>query len=131
MSEKHARSMEQLIRDDGRYPPEAYAFLHEGLSRASRKVHGGSTPPGEKRHVTAEQHCMELKDLAVERWGMLARTVLAKWNVTGTVDFGNMVYMLAEAGHIKTSPTDSHDDYRDVFDFDEAFGGEGSFEMKE
>jgi len=129
MSSEPTKSIEEVIRSDGRYPPEAFAFLHEGLSRAQSAE--GPLAPGERRHVSARQHCMAMRDLAVERWGQLAQAVLAKWNITATIDFGNMVYLLADSGYIKTSEEDSHDDYRNVFSFDEAFAGQDDFELNE
>ena len=131
MSARHAKSMEQLILEDGRYPPEAYGFLHEGLGMAVHQVHGGQTGLPEQRHVTGRQLCLVLRDLALERWGQLAPAVLGKWNIRNTLDFGNMVYLLADAGYMKVSETDSIDDFRDVYGFQEVFGGEGEFDLKE
>ncbi len=122
-------SMEQVIRGDGRYPMEAYAFLHEALNEAVKKCHGeaGLGP----KHVTGRQLCEALRDLALDRWGMMARTVLAKWNIRETLDFGNMVYLLVEYGFMKKTEEDSIEDFRNVFSFNEAFSGSGEFELKE
>ncbi len=130
MPEEPQLSMEQVIRSDGRYPMEAYAFLHEALNEAVKKHHGeaGSLGP---RHVTGRQLCEALRDLASERWGMMAKTVLAKWNIRETLDFGNMVYLLVDYGFMKKTEEDSIEDFRDVFSFDEAFRGSGEFELKE
>ena len=135
MEDQPQRSMDDVIRDDGRYPPEAYAFLHDGLVQAVKRAHGGAfeQPGGEspQRHVTGQQMCETLRDLAVERWGMLARTVLRKWNIHATIDFGNMVYLLIRAGHMKKTDEDSIDDFRDVFGFDETFSAAAEFELNE
>ena len=58
---------------------------------------------------------------------MLAGAVLRKWNVRSTLDFGNMVYLLVENGLMHKTAEDSLEDFRDVFDFDEAFGPEKVF----
>ncbi len=141
--------MEDVIRSDGRYPLEAYAFLHDGLTTAVRKIYGSGPAegvqeheavrkiygpgPGEgvQRHVSGQDLCGSLRDLALERWGMLARTVLRKWNIRETIDFGNMVYLLVEHDFMKKTDEDSLEDFRDVFDFDEAFAHGGEFELKE
>ena len=129
MVEKSKKSLDEIINEDGHYPPEAFAFLHEGLGRAVRAIHGDEA--GKPQHVTGQQLCQGLRDFAVERWGMLARTVLAKWNIHETLDFGNMVYLLIKHGHMKKTDEDSLDDFRDVYDFDEAFAAKDEFELKE
>jgi len=128
--DKPRKSMEEVIRTDGRYPPEAYAFLHEGLRRAVREVYGEKTAIGQK-HVSGQQICRAMRDLAIELWGMLARTVLAKWNVNATIDFGNMVYLLIEHDYFRKDEADSIEDFRDVYDFVEAFSVVEEFEIKE
>jgi len=125
------KSMEEVIREDGRYPPEAYGFLHDGLARAVQEVHGDASAPTGQRHVSGRQLCETLRDLAVERWGMLARVVLGKWNIRETVDFGNMVYLLVEHNFMRKTDEDSLEDFRGVFDFDKAFRGYEAFELKE
>jgi len=123
--------MEEVILEDGRYPPEAYAFLHEGLTRAVKEVHGPDATIGAQKHVSGRKLCYALRDLAVERWGQLARTVLAKWNIHATVDFGNMVFVLVNANFMRATEEDSVEDFRDVYDFDDAFGAEGEFELRQ
>ena len=124
------RSMEDVIRADGRYPLEAYAFLQEGLARAVREAYG-EEPSEAQRHVTGRQLCLGLRDVARERWGMLARSVLAKWNIRATIDFGHMVYLLIEHQLMRKTDEDSLEDFRDVYDFDEAFRPQDEFELKE
>jgi uncharacterized repeat protein (TIGR04138 family) len=126
------RSIEDLIRSDGRYPPEAYAFLHEGLARAVKAAHGEEAQAGPaQHHVTGQQLCLALRDLATERWGLLARAVLGKWNVRSTLDFGNMVYLLIRHNFMKKTEGDSIDDFRDAYDFSTAFDAGSQFELKE
>ena len=124
-------SMEEVIRRDGRYPVEAFAFLHEGLNKAVRDVFGEQPAPEGQRHVSGRQLCEALRDLAVERWGMLARTVLTRWNIHWTIDFGNMVYLLIEHSYMRKTDEDSLEDFRDVYDFDKAFREYNTFELKE
>jgi len=131
MEGKPDKSMEEVIREDGRYPPEAFAFLHDGLNRAVQGVYGDEQGESGQRHVSGRQLCEALRDLAVERWGMLARVVLNKWNVRETVDFGNMVYLLVENNFMRKTEDDNLDDFRDVYDFDKAFRGYRTFELKE
>jgi uncharacterized repeat protein (TIGR04138 family) len=116
---------------------EAYEFLHHGLARAVKKTHGEKaldpSDEGEpsQRHVTGKQMCQGLCDEAVHRWGMLAQTVLARWNIHETLDFGNMVYLLIRHGFMKKTDEDSLEDFRDVFDFDQALSQADNFELTE
>ena len=135
--EPPSKTMDEVIRDDGRYPPEAYEFLHEGLASAVKDVHGVAMPQTadeaaqKQSHVTGSQLCLALRDLARLRWGMLARAVLARWNIHATIDFGNMVYLLITYNYMRKTDDDSLDDFRDVYDFDEAFDGADHFELTE
>jgi uncharacterized repeat protein (TIGR04138 family) len=47
--------------------------------------------------------------------------VLAGWNVRRTDDFGRIVFAMIDAGLFSKSSRDSIDDFRGVFDFQEAF----------
>jgi len=131
MGREREKSMEQVVREDGRYPPEAYRFLQEGLAKATEMTYGGRAPSGGQRHVTGQEICHALRELAIERWGMLALTVLRKWNIHSTLDFGNMVYLLIEHKFMKKAESDSLEDFRDVYDFEKEFGSEQSFEAEE
>jgi len=127
--------MDEVIREDGRYPGEAYDFLHDGLSRAVKETHGEEAiAPGKalsESHVTGGELCLALREQALERWGMLAKTVLNHWNIYGTIDFGNMVYLLIQNSFMRKTDTDSLEDFRDVYDFDEALEAEDDFELSE
>ena len=123
--------MEKVILEDGRYPLEAFAFLHEALAYAVEHVYGGQAEGGQEKHVSGKQLCLALRDLAIKKWGLLARTVLAKWNIHATIDFGNMVYLLVQHKIWRKRPQDSIEDFQDVFDFAEAFNVQDEFELKE
>jgi uncharacterized repeat protein (TIGR04138 family) len=115
----HSDSVEDVIREDGRYAIEAYGFLHEALGRAVQHVHGRSG--GESTHVSGQQLCYSLRDLARERWGLMAPAVLRHWGIRGSGDFGNMVYLLIRHGFMRKTDEDSIDDFREVFDLERDF----------
>jgi len=137
MPDTPQKPMEDVIREDGRYPLDAYAFLHDALTSSVKEVYGDSAAEsgsGEEhsqvlqKHVSGKQLCVSLRDLALERWGMLARTVLARWNINATIDFGNMVYLLIDHSYMRKTDEDSLEDFRDVYDFDGAFRADDDFE---
>lgn len=105
------------------FPPAAVRFVREGLAHTSGMIFG-DTPPvaeGESRHITGQQLCLGLRDFALRQYGMLARTVLARWGIRRTEDFGTIVYGLIDAGQLRRSREDAIEDFANVYDFDEAF----------
>jgi uncharacterized repeat protein (TIGR04138 family) len=133
MSDSEGQSLDSIILEDGRYPLVAYAFIMEGLERASELVHGPIQDDSEveigSRHVTGQQFCHALAKLASDRWGDLAMTVLRHWNIHETIDFGNMVYLLIRHGHMSKNEEDSLEDFRNVYVFGEAFRTSHEFKM--
>ena len=111
MSE-HELSPEQLqeLAEQGELPVEVAAGIEQsgGLERMNR-------------HVTGQQLCGAIRDIALERWGLMARGVLARWNIHRTEDIGAIVFALVENDWLQKQPTDSIDDFNQVFDFDLAF----------
>lgn len=107
--------LEERIRAQGRYPLDAYRFLHAGLEHAVRRVHGNRRT-GDAQHVTGAQLCESLRDLAIEQWGMLASTVLRRWGIHNTRDFGEMVFFLVRLGVWGSQESDRIEDFDDVFD---------------
>lgn len=73
------------------------------------------------RHVSGQDLCWGLRDYALQRWGLMARTVLEAWNVTETFDFGRMVFAMIEYDFMQKQPSDSIEDFREVFTFSDAF----------
>ena len=117
------------------YPLEAFAFVHEALHLAAERAHGpepGIMNPAlaGKRHVTGRELCLGMQDLAIKHWGMLAKTVLTSWHIHNTLDFGRIVYAMIENGLMQRTEDDSLEDFRDVFDFDQAFSSENCLRIK-
>lgn len=110
----------------GRFPPEAFQFVREGLAHTVQMVHGQDAvtrapDEDESRHVSGQQLCLGLKDYAVQQYGLLARTVLSRWGVSRTEDFGRIVFAMIDAGLMRRTEDDSLEDFQQVYDFDEAF----------
>jgi uncharacterized repeat protein (TIGR04138 family) len=73
------------------------------------------------RHVSGEELCRGLCDLALERWGLLAPLVLGHWGIRSTRDFGEMVFALVSNGLLRKQPEDTIADFDDVYDFEQVF----------
>ncbi|MBX3351450.1 MAG: hypothetical protein KF684_00835 [Phycisphaeraceae bacterium] len=110
------------------FSPEAFLFVQEGLQHTIRMIHGEAgaeelfAAEDDSRHVSGRQLCVGLRDLALSQYGRLAGVVLAKWGVTGTEDFGRIVFALVEAGLLRKTDEDTIEDFRGVYDFRDAFG---------
>ncbi|MFQ6048598.1 MAG: Minf_1886 family protein [Phycisphaerae bacterium] len=121
MSKEPQKTLEEVARQAGCYPPEAYEFVREGLNYTVQRVHGDpSSLPQGQRHISGQQLCWGLRELALQKWGLMASAVLRRWNITSTYDFGRIVFALVENGLMQKQPSDSIEDFKDVYDFAEA-----------
>lgn len=116
-------SLEELSVRDGRYTVEAIHFVQEGLSYSVNKYHP-DVDDTEPRHISGAQLCQSLRELAISRWGLMARSVLKHWHVRTTRDFGEIVFLLVDNKWMQKEPGDSIEDFDNVFDFDEALDGQ-------
>lgn len=98
------------LGDQGRLPPD----IADALQRIG--------DPGKmNRHITGRQLCHAVRYAARKQWGLMARTVLARWNITRTEDIGAIIFALVESDWLQKQPTDSLEDFSNVFSFDKAF----------
>ncbi len=115
------KSLEKIAREDGRFTPRAVRFVYEGLGYTAKKI------LVEPAHVTGQTLCEGLRKLAVEKWGRLAVLVLNSWNIKTTRDFGEIVYLMIKNKWMSAQPTDSIDDFNDVYDFKTVFKDQFKF----
>jgi len=115
------RTIEEIADIDSRYNPRGVRFIYDGLGYTVKKIAG---QPG---HVTGQVLCEGLRKLALEKWGRLAMLVLNSWNIKSTRDMGQIVYLLIEHKWMKAQPTDTIDDFNEVFDFKTALKDGFSF----
>jgi uncharacterized repeat protein (TIGR04138 family) len=118
---KMKKNLEQIAAEDGRFCVPAIRFVYEGLGYTAKNV---ATEP---KHVSGETLCEGLKKLAIEKWGRLALLVLNHWDITTTRDFGEIVYLMIRNEWMSAQPTDSIDDFNDVYDFKTVFKDQFQF----
>ncbi|MEM1331084.1 MAG: Minf_1886 family protein [Planctomycetota bacterium] len=121
MSEQLTIDWKSVKQKAGPYTPEAFQFVRDGLSHTVRVSRGADD--AESRHVSGQELCFGLKDYAIKRYGMLARTVLERWGIRRTDDFGRIVFAMVDLGLMRKTEEDSERDFSDVYSFDEAFDG--------
>ena len=124
------KKLEEIVEEVGLYPIEAYEFVHNGLGYTVNKLHGNKTDPKASRHVSGRDLCDGLREYALGKWGLMARTVLARWNIRKTYDFGRIVFAMVDNGLMQKTDDDSLEDFRDVFDFKTAFDAGYRIEMR-
>ena len=122
MNEITRKSLEQVVEECGRYPIEAFEFVRHGLNHTVQKIHGDIRAKAEHAcHVSGQQLCWGLRNYAVEKYGLLARTVLAHWGIIRTNDFGRIVFTMVDNKLMQKTDDDDLRDFHNVFDFASAF----------
>ena len=107
-------TLEQLRERYPRFLESAYLFILSSLHHVLGKLE-------EPRHISGRELTLGVRDLAIERYGPLARTVLEHWGIRSSEDVGAIVFALVEFGILIKQDEDQLDDFLDVFNFDEAF----------
>jgi uncharacterized repeat protein (TIGR04138 family) len=108
-----ARIDEACARDP-RYRPEAYYFVLTALEAEMLRL-------GERRHLTGQELSEAIRQLALNQYGLMARSVLESWGCHRTDDFGVIVYNLIDAQVLTKTEKDSINDFHEVYDFKQAF----------
>jgi len=111
-------AVEVLTDADPRYHSDAYFFLRDGLDHS---VKLRKRQLGESGHVTGQQLCEGLRQLAIKSFGPMVPTVFEYWGIRTTDDFGEMVWNLIDLGVFGRTANDSREDFRNVFSFYDAF----------
>ena len=118
----------KLLAEDPRYEFEAYQFVGAGLEYAQEVLGLGKPAPArrrrgeaarEVRHVSGQELCWALKELAHQQYGLMAKLVLASWGIHATGDFGAIVFNLIRIGKMSKSDRDRREDFDDVYDFEQ------------
>jgi uncharacterized repeat protein (TIGR04138 family) len=106
--------MEQIRLIEPRYAEGAYLFVLSALEHAQARL-------GVRQHISGRDLALACRDLALERYGVMARVVLERWGILSTEDIGAVVFTLVELGYLASLPTDTRDHFTNVYDFETAF----------
>ncbi len=116
----------RVMARDSRYPISAYIFIFEAIDYTKKRHHRSamasktrSDKPVTPAHVTAAQLCDGAADLALQQYGLMARTVLRQWGIRSTSDLGEIVYNLIRSGDLEQSPSDSRSDFDNLFNLED------------
>ena len=106
--------MDRIKLREPRFDEPAYLFVLASLEFCQSRL-------TERRHISGRELAQACRDLARERYGVLARMVLEYWGLTSTADLGDVVFTLVEMGLLLSQPEDTREDFADVFAFEDAF----------
>jgi uncharacterized repeat protein (TIGR04138 family) len=62
-----------------------------------------------------------LREFALKEYGPMSKAVLNEWGIKTTDDIGQIVFNLVSASVLGKNDTDSPNDFKNVFTFDDAF----------
>lgn len=109
----------QILKEDSRYPAEAYGFVREALDFTSRILK--KPEKGLQKHVTASELLEGIRQYALREYGPMAMTVFEYWGIRQCADFGRMVFNLVNKHILRKTETDSIHDFEGGYDFETAF----------
>jgi uncharacterized repeat protein (TIGR04138 family) len=111
--------VEQICEKDLRYSLDAYHFVQEGLNHTLKGLKRGGQHA--HRHVSGQELLHGLREFALKEYGPMSKAVLNEWGIKTTDDFGQVVFNLVNASVLGKNDTDSPNDFKNVFTFDDAF----------
>ena len=114
-----AEALDSIVASDPRYQREAYVFLRDSLdftTKQQKKAKGTTV-----RHVSGPELLEGVLQYALKEFGPLVVTVFDNWGIRSCEDIGHMVFNLIGAGIFGKTDEDSIEDFKTVYDFNDAF----------
>ena len=114
-----AEALESIVANNPRYHRDGYIFLRDALdftTKRQKKIKGVSV-----RHVTGPELLDGVRQYALKEFGPMVITVFDSWGIQSCEDIGHMVFNLIGVGVFGKTEEDSIKDFKNVYDFKEAF----------
>ena len=114
-----AETLQSVLANDPRYQRDGYIFLRDALdftTKQQKKIKGVSV-----RHVTGPELLDGVRQYALKEFGPMVMTVFDSWGIHSCEDIGHMVFNLIAAGVFGKTDEDSIKDFKNVYNFEEAF----------
>lgn len=107
---------EKIAKDalGGAVRPQALGFVLSALDLSLRGLR-------QRRHISGQELCKAVRDLAAREYGLMSREVLNVWGIDSTETIGRIVFALVDAKKMTKTEEDTLADFENVFDFEEAF----------
>ena len=100
-------AVDEILRRDGSYAPDSYAFMRQALDYSAEQYHKGGDDP----HLTAEELYLGFCSYALQEYGPMAAAVLEHWGILGSADVGNIVYNLIRVGVFGRQESDTREQF--------------------
>lgn len=111
-------AVRNIVEADERYKADAYLFVQEAINYTQKTL---GRKHGPHKHVAGKELLLGIRDYALSQFGPMTSTVFAEWGIHSCEDFGEIVFNLIEHRQATQSETDKREDFKDGYDFDEAF----------
>ena len=112
-------TLKKIYAEDRRYDMEAYVFMREALDYTIKTL--GKPDKGPERHISGEELLEGIRRYALQEFGPITLKVLNTWGINNTEDFGDIVFNLVNAGELGKTEEDKREDFKNSYDFREAF----------
>ncbi len=114
MSIDFQSKISKITNKDSRYKADAYEFVMQALWFTQKKIKRAG-------HISGKELLEGIKELALEQYGPMAKTVIRHWGVNTTEDFGEIVFNMVNSGLMRKNEEDSCDQFKNGYTFDKAF----------
>ncbi|MCH7761254.1 hypothetical protein IIA15_07660 [candidate division TA06 bacterium] len=114
MKEETLVLIENILEKDPRYKTEAYGFVLAALTFTQKRFN-------KKKHVSGRELLEGIRELALDTYGPMTKSVFNFWGVRKTEDFGEIVFNLVETKLLGRREEDRKEEFKDVYDFEKAF----------
>src|SRR5206468_7958488 len=92
--------MDRIRMREQRFDERAYLFVLGALEFCQQRL-------PERRHINGRELALACRDLALERFGVLAGMVLEHWGVYSSSDIGDIVFTLVDLELLMSQATDT------------------------
>src|SRR5438067_12915635 len=114
-----SEALDSIVAGDPRYQRDAYVFLRDApdfTTKQQKKIKGTTV-----RHVARPEPLDGVRQYALKEFGPMVITVFSSWGINRCEDIGHMVFNLIGAGIFGKTDEDSIEDFKNVYDFEDAF----------
>ena len=112
-------AIKKIRETDPRFAPAAFDFVRRSLDQSLRKLGRGEDK--KPSHVRGHELLEGFRQLALNEFGPMAKTVLNEWGIQNCAQVGDIVFHLVQYGILGKSDTDRPEDFQEIWTFTEAF----------
>jgi len=111
-------AIRKIVAADERYQFDAYLFVQDAIDYTQKSL---GRHKQEHKHVSGKELLDGIRDYALSKFGPMTPTLLSEWGIRSCEDFGEIVFNMIQHKQASQSETDSREDFKGGYDFDEVF----------